>query len=361
MPRVVIFSPKAPTAIRPPNGAQRYILELGVMLKSLGLHVFILGLEESGLPHRERVRGVSVIRRQPNLRILSGMRSILKSDKTVFCIDNIMAFPPVLGALFSGKKRFVSIKHHVKGMHEIIHLRSLKSIGTFLIEKVLEAPIYTQKPTVVPSTFTNSKLSKKRQKRTTVIHPICPVPKIPLPNPKKIQNDKLTLIYIGAVDSGRKRVGHLLNGLRTAYEAGAKIELSVVGGGADFLKLQHEFASDYVTFHGRVSEEEKFRLLRQSDFLVTCSVNEGFGIIFVEAGHVGVPIIAPHKSPETIVPNINAVIHDNTEKNLVETLFHAAEMDRSSWSRLSAGSEHISQKYSAENAKDLWKKILFAP
>ncbi|MEJ2151107.1 MAG: glycosyltransferase, partial [Chloroflexota bacterium] len=45
------------------------------------------------------------------------------------------------------------------------------------------------------------------------------------------------------------------------------------------------------TFAGRVSDEEKRRLMRQADALALASVREGWGLVVVEANALGTPAV----------------------------------------------------------------------
>lgn len=68
--------------------------------------------------------------------------------------------------------------------------------------------------------------------------------------------------------------------------------------------------AERVRFHGRVSDEEKFQLLRAADAYVSTSLHEGFGICFLEAMVVGLPIIATDTGGQTdfLVAGKNAIL-----------------------------------------------------
>jgi glycosyltransferase involved in cell wall biosynthesis len=78
--------------------------------------------------------------------------------------------------------------------------------------------------------------------------------------------------------------------------ASDKIKLILIGDGPEREKLRRKAASlgilSQVSFRGEVSEEEKYRLLSLSDVFILLSFHEGFGLIFLEAMRVGLPIIA---------------------------------------------------------------------
>lgn len=119
-------------------------------------------------------------------------------------------------------------------------------------------------------------------------------------------------------------VGNLMarKGLHTVLNALARLEstswhLHVVGS--------HEVDSDYsagirhrantlslspfVTWHGRISDEELAKLLLECDVLIMPSY-EGFGIVFLEAMACGLPVLAARvgAAPEIVYPGINGYL-----------------------------------------------------
>ena len=108
-----------------------------------------------------------------------------------------------------------------------------------------------------------------------------------------------------------------MKGIEIAIDATKKIvqqypqfQLIVVGRGTHeyMKKLERKIAElkikKHVIFKGFVSENEKFELLRNSDFLFHTSYKEGFGLTVLEAGLVGTPsIIKAGSSLEELVTN----------------------------------------------------------
>ncbi len=64
-----------------------------------------------------------------------------------------------------------------------------------------------------------------------------------------------------------------------------------------------------VRFFGAINDEEKYRILSQSNLFVLPSTKEGFGIVFLEAWANGLPIIASNKgaAPEIIDNGIDGL------------------------------------------------------
>jgi glycosyltransferase involved in cell wall biosynthesis len=67
--------------------------------------------------------------------------------------------------------------------------------------------------------------------------------------------------------------------------------LEVAGGGSELEELRSNFSLPGVTYHGRVSEEAKWKLLQCSSLLVMPSRREGFPRVVAEGACVGTPTL----------------------------------------------------------------------
>lgn len=74
-----------------------------------------------------------------------------------------------------------------------------------------------------------------------------------------------------------------------------RLKLVVIGDGPERNRLKELSnslsVSERIFLLGRVSEEEKFQVLNLSDCYVSSSYHEGFGIVFLEAMALGLPIV----------------------------------------------------------------------
>lgn len=105
--------------------------------------------------------------------------------------------------------------------------------------------------------------------------------------------DRFVLITIGRLVR-RKAVHRLLEIM--AHLADSRAHLIVVGSGPELESLRalsgELGVSNSVDFTGWVTEEQKWELLRCADAYVSTSLHEGFGLVFLEAMAMGLPVIA---------------------------------------------------------------------
>ena len=90
--------------------------------------------------------------------------------------------------------------------------------------------------------------------------------------------------------------------------------LYIIGDGPLLPELNFEIKKlgieSRVHMRGRVSDEDKYRMLRGSDIYVSASHHEGFGICFLEAMYAGLPIVSTNIGGQTdfLVPGRNAFL-----------------------------------------------------
>jgi len=83
----------------------------------------------------------------------------------------------------------------------------------------------------------------------------------------------------------------------------SRIKLLIIGDGPEYAHLEQTAnelnVQDQLFFGGNVDENEKFVLLNFSDIYVSTSQHEGFGLVFLEAMSVGLPIVCYNNGGQT--------------------------------------------------------------
>lgn len=120
------------------------------------------------------------------------------------------------------------------------------------------------------------------------------------PGPRRGAGEAFRLITVGRLIP-RKAHEDLFRAL--ALLGRRDIHLDLVGAGPLETALRRSAANlgvgDLVTFHGAVSETEKWRLLAQANCFVSASLYEGFGMVFLEAMHAGLPVVTTDRGGQT--------------------------------------------------------------
>jgi glycosyltransferase involved in cell wall biosynthesis len=122
-----------------------------------------------------------------------------------------------------------------------------------------------------------------------------------LPDPPEVRredlglpDDRFIFITVGRLVP-RKAVDRLLQILARVPDPRAY--LLVVGSGPELETLRgltRELGvEDRVGFTGWIDADRKWKLLRASDAFISTSLHEGFGLVFLEAMAMGLPVIAP--------------------------------------------------------------------
>ena len=106
---------------------------------------------------------------------------------------------------------------------------------------------------------------------------------------------KKKMIFIGGL-TPRKGIPYLLEALKIVRDRGRNDFIMHIVGDGPYRKRYEEMAKNMnidnkVIFHGKVTDEEKLRLLQEVDFMVLPSLYESFGVVLLEAMACGKPVI----------------------------------------------------------------------
>ena len=107
------------------------------------------------------------------------------------------------------------------------------------------------------------------------------------------------LLVLGRVDPQHKGHDLLLQALATMRRRGqlpASLKVHIVGSqkehGAEIARLAEKLLlTQFLVFHGRVSEEIRWGMLNACDALLLCSRYDGFGLVVLEAMLCGRPVL----------------------------------------------------------------------
>jgi glycosyltransferase involved in cell wall biosynthesis len=112
----------------------------------------------------------------------------------------------------------------------------------------------------------------------------------------RLKAETPTFLYVGRL-APSKRIGHLVEALAQFRTATGTGTLWLVGTGSEGYRrslaklVEHLQVKDCVVFWGRVSTEDKHRLMAEAHALLMASVREGWGLVVTEANACGTPAI----------------------------------------------------------------------
>ncbi len=115
-------------------------------------------------------------------------------------------------------------------------------------------------------------------------------------NASRSKADTATFLYVGRL-APSKRIGHMLQALASFRQASGAGTLWLAGSGSagyrrSLVALARRLnVEDNVVFFGKVSVEEKHRLMAEAQALLMTSVREGWGLVVTEANACGTPAI----------------------------------------------------------------------
>jgi len=145
------------------------------------------------------------------------------------------------------------------------------------------------------------------------------------------------LIYVGRL-SPEKGLRHLLEAVRILHQQVSDIELTLVGDGPERAALEGQARAlglaGTVHFMGARSHDDVPELMRQADIFVLPSLEEGFGIVLIEAMASGLPVVASDTGgiPEIVGDGENGLlVPPGDAKRLAERLLflcHDLELRR---------------------------------
>lgn len=172
--------------------------------------------------------------------------------------------------------------------------------------------------------------------------------------------DRFVLITVGRLVS-RKAVDHLVRTMAELRDTPAY--LIVVGSGPELEPLQRLArdldVSDSIQFTGWVSEERKWELLRAADAYVSTSLHEGFGLVFLEAMAMGLPVVAPDHGGQVDFLStgetgyVTPAGEDGATKRAIETLMN----DPSEARRMGQQNLSRADMYRAERCAERYEEL----
>ncbi len=281
------------------GGAETYIHEIAKNWVKEGNHVTIFCGNDGRQKRENIIDGIVIVRRGGFYLVYFWaflyyiFRFRGKYDLVIDCENGIPFFTP----LYVHKPIF-AVLHHI---HQDVFFHSLSKplalLASFL-EKDLMPLVYRKVKFI---TVSNS--SKQAMEKIGIGKAGIEIVHNGVNLNEFVVGDKSTrpmVLYLGRLRA-YKSIDVLIRAFKKVLEKNKKAFLVIAGGGdaEKYLKsLAKEmgFKSEQIIFMGRVSDEERVKLMQSAWVLVNPSLAEGWGVVVIEANACGTAVIASNVS-----------------------------------------------------------------
>ncbi|MFI7546853.1 glycosyltransferase family 4 protein [Actinoplanes sp. NPDC049599] len=304
------------------GGAELYCERVAAELVEQGVAVTYLTARVPGRPSTEEHDGFRLVRRGGTLTVYGAALIWLwrhrgDIDGVIDSQNGIPFFSPlVLGR----KVPVVLLIHHV-------HQRQFRQyfpwpvsgVGRWL-ERRGTALVYRRRPIVTVSPSSRHAIRRELGLKGPVFITPCGTD---LPAGAAVARAPSPRIVLVTRLVPHKRVELVLDAVAEARQSVPGLELHLVGDGPSRAAVTREIErrglADCAVVHGRLDEAQKWSLLRTAWLTVSASAGEGWGLSLVEAGALGVPVVALR------VPGVQDAVRDGRTGLLVDDEAHLAQ------------------------------------
>jgi len=175
-----------------------------------------------------------------------------------------------------------------------------------------------------------------------------------------MDKDSFYFITIGRLVK-RKSIDTILQAMSEINNK--KIKLLVVGDGPemDFLKNMTKTLNlnERVKFPGYIADEEKYSYLNNSDAFILTSLHEGFGIVFMEAMFIGLPIVCTNHGGQVdfLKESQNALLIDVGDVEACKKSMMKIYKDKELYKLMARNNKKKVKDFYAENVASEYLKI----
>lgn len=357
---VLIVSLKGPTLEKKKGGAQEYISLLSKFLIHKGFRVDILCGQERHegkyLPSEEVIEGAQVIR--VNYRISRPMAIYREAKKRhnqyTLVIENMMAYP-LFTPLFVDKSRLLALRHHLQGSHVFQLQGVIKGLVGWFLEQVIEPVFYRRVTRVAASSVTKRALQKFWIKPEAEIFVIPPGYAYQAMEDHK--TDFPSVFYIGALNTSRKRIDHLLTAFRKVSENLPEAQLIIAGQGPHEKILRDQAEGLPVQFLGFLTDEEKHSWLSRAWVFASPSTKEGFGITWIEANAHGTPVVGYDLGLDTVNEDCAIMVREGDVEALTKAILSILK-DPGQRDKMAKAARENAARFSWEYTGEQWISVL---
>lgn len=145
-----------------------------------------------------------------------------------------------------------------------------------------------------------------------------------------VNNRENFIIYTGALIK-RKGVDILINAMSVVVKNDSEVKLFILGEGNEAINLKGQVNNlglrDKINFMGQVSQESVKDWLKKSKLFVLPSLEEGQGVVLIEALACGTPCIGSNVGgiPDVISDDVGSLVPPNDPDSLAKSILYYLE------------------------------------
>lgn len=322
------------------GGLEQFCWEVATRLaKSKKHHVTVVSSKTDGEPQQEEISGVKIVRLD-TWDFLSGTFPIPKSSRNnqhlfnqIFSIKqdavitNTRFFPLTLVGLFLAKKYKIRSFHIEHGTRHSKLANFFYSFLAWFYDQTLGRMVFSLADHHLAISKAAAEFSRKLGGREVKIVYNCVDTSFFTPPEKTGEKSSIKLLFIGRLIKA-KGVQDLITAFGNIQNP--KVKLDIIGSGNYQKQLKKQAASDpRISFLGQQDQSGIMKSLAEADIFINPSLSEGLPTSVLEAGSMGLAIIAtdvggtseiiddeengllvPAENPEIIEQNLQYLINN---------------------------------------------------
>lgn len=296
----------------------------------LGHRVTWLTSWYQGASHDETIEGVHIIRRGGSWTVyaLAPFFLLRHGDEYDVIVDEVHGIP-FFSPLFTRKKAIVVFIHEIAGdIWDYMFRFPISTLGklfeSWYFSLYRGHMFWTDAPSMV------KELEERGIKKSMCVSIPCPITidKGLMIKDRKNPSKEITPTYIFVSRVVKmKGIEEVVKAFSFILKEQKDAVLWIVGGGEEqYIKELRHMMEEYgilrrVTFFGRVSEKKKFDLMARAHILLHASVKEGWGLVVLEAAHVGTPSVVYNVTGLSDVvkdKKTGVVVSDNSPRTMAK-------------------------------------------
>ncbi|WP_244927641.1 glycosyltransferase family 4 protein [Nocardioides sp. W7] len=279
------------------GGSEHYAWEFSRALHEAGASVDFITARDRGQSRSDLVDGIRIVRggNQFTFYLFAALALLRRRKRLDLVVDPECGIPSWSPLYVGRRTALVLVVHHVHQEQFATYFPAPLAWLGQVLERVVMPRVYRGVRTIAVSPSTHAEMIERLgwTGPVEVVANGTAVPPADRFDPAGQEPDRVAVL-------GRlvphKRVDLVLRAIRDLTGDRPALRLDVLGRGPDEERLRALAAelgiAERVCFHGFVTEERKWELLRLASLHVAASDSEGWGQVVIEAAGCGVPTVA---------------------------------------------------------------------